>query len=187
MPSFKNIYCEDTGETAKTYNDYLQTKHWKSLREKVIQQYGGECQRCHDIVGESGNVHHKTYKRIGHERISDLTLYCSKCHGVTHNRRAADHNLCAQINIIVQQMDNKDREKVLEYAQKISDISGAEIGKREKAKSLPTKYYAIRQGKKSNVIVNTWREAKKLIEHVSGAQYQKFSNAEDAQVYLSAK
>lgn len=122
MASFKNIYCKDTGEKVKTYTDYLRTDHWKNLRKQIIEKYGGECQRCHDIVGESGNVHHKTYKRLGHERLTDLTLYCNKCHKILHNKRISDKSITAKLIFTVQQMDYADKEKVLQYAEHIAGL-----------------------------------------------------------------
>ena len=187
MPSFKNIYCEDTGESAKDYEAYLQTRHWRALRQKIIQRYGGECQRCHDIVGEAGHVHHKTYKRLGREKIDDLTLYCNKCHKTIHKARVSDRDICAQITALTHQMNSTDRKKVLEYAEKIfGPCDGTPISN-SKAKAHPTKYYAVRKGRKSNVIVNTWSKARRLVEHVSGAQYHSFSTLQEARAYLAGK
>jgi hypothetical protein len=63
------------------YRQYLQSEGWKKKRLEAISYYGQKCNRC----GEFGNdVHHKTYKRIGDELLSDLEVLCRECHQVHH-------------------------------------------------------------------------------------------------------
>lgn len=70
------------------YNRYLQSPHWKSLRRKKqrIQRY---CQCCGDR--EDLQRHHKTYARLGHEKLSDIQVLCGEnnrnCHYVWHERQ----------------------------------------------------------------------------------------------------
>jgi 5-methylcytosine-specific restriction endonuclease McrA len=69
---------------------YLQSKHWKKIRrDKILQERGvcAYCGECHVMYG--GNlhfvdVHHLTYRRIWHERLSDLKLLCRPCHKKEH-------------------------------------------------------------------------------------------------------
>ena len=85
---FKNIYCKDTGEIAKDYTSYLQTKHWKQLRSQVYENYNHECVRCHDIIPITyANIHHRKYKNIGKENPQDLILYCNRCHTIIHKKK----------------------------------------------------------------------------------------------------
>ena len=73
------------------YRDYVRyNSNWKSLRRKVHHKYK-ICQSC----GSDKNldVHHKTYKRVGHERLSDLKLYCRTCHYWEHNREKGFWNI----------------------------------------------------------------------------------------------
>ena len=82
------ITSDDTGETSRSYSAYLQTKHWKAMKEKVYEEYGGICGVCGELVPkEFSNVHHRTYKRIGNEKMSDLILLCKSCHGKLHKRK----------------------------------------------------------------------------------------------------
>lgn len=77
----KKIVCKDTKEEVFGYNDYLQTKHWKQLSNKILER-DKCCQRCgceNDLV-----VHHKSYKNLGHEPMSQLIVYCNRCHLIIH-------------------------------------------------------------------------------------------------------
>ena len=44
--SAKKIVCKDTNEIARTYKDYLQTKHWQDLRYKIAKLYNFTCNDC---------------------------------------------------------------------------------------------------------------------------------------------
>lgn len=60
-----------------TYSKYLSSKEWKRKRERVLKRDNG-CKLC----GSKSDceVHHRTYKDVGDEDLSDLTTLCSKCH-----------------------------------------------------------------------------------------------------------
>ena len=79
---FINIVCS-TGEIALDYDDYLYTKHWLQLRERIFALRKQTCERCHRKIAVY-QVHHKTYERIGHEHDGDLQLLCVKCHERVH-------------------------------------------------------------------------------------------------------
>lgn len=79
----KKVFCKDTNETFTNYKEYLQSKHWKNLKKryknsKLIQK----CYICDS--NKNINIHHKTYKRIGNERLNDLIPLCKECHYLTH-------------------------------------------------------------------------------------------------------
>lgn len=81
------IICGDTQEVCKNYQEYLKSKHWKLLRDrfKASKLYkGGICKLCG--YNNDVNIHHKSYKRIGHERLNDLLVLCQSCHNQLHNR-----------------------------------------------------------------------------------------------------
>lgn len=67
-----------------TYDQYLQSEHWKQLKDKFylskLCKY--ECYACGST--KELNLHHKTYKRIGHEKLNDLVLLCEDCHKKAH-------------------------------------------------------------------------------------------------------
>ena len=74
----------------ETYEAYLDSDGWRRLRAKVIERAGGpiegKCERCEREVEEFGHfeVHHRTYRRLGHEWMSDLEALCPACHREVH-------------------------------------------------------------------------------------------------------
>lgn len=67
------------------YDLYLRTEHWKRTRTLAIDRYGASCVLCGS--GGQVNVHHRTYERIGAERLDDLIVLCSECHSHYHSDR----------------------------------------------------------------------------------------------------
>lgn len=68
-----------------TYAEYLASGHWKSLRERFWASRLHR--RCCYACGASAvplEVHHKSYRRIGNEKLADLCLLCRGRHGETH-------------------------------------------------------------------------------------------------------
>ena len=74
-----------------SYNEYLRSDHWKDVKRRyfsskiVPKDENGRfccfaCQRSDTLL----NVHHKTYKRLGKERLHDLVLLCEECHVKAH-------------------------------------------------------------------------------------------------------
>jgi hypothetical protein len=67
-----------------SYQEYLLSPTWKTLREKAIIRARGRCQLCNHH--ETLNVHHRKYpKEWGKEPLSDLTVLCEKCHNNFHD------------------------------------------------------------------------------------------------------
>lgn len=63
---------------------YLKSSHWQELRKTALERAGYKCQVC----GKNNirlNVHHNTYKNIGHEDITDLCVLCEVCHEIFYN------------------------------------------------------------------------------------------------------
>ncbi len=75
----------------KTYNEYLLSKEWKRLRNIKLNQVGYRCQICNKKDVEL-HVHHRTYARIFHESLMDLTVLCKGCHS-TYHQIIYDNNL----------------------------------------------------------------------------------------------
>jgi hypothetical protein len=72
---------------ALPYKEYLQTPHWKHLREDKVRAAGHRCQLC-NRGSVTFNVHHRTYERLGEELDEDLTVLCSDCHNTFHEHRS---------------------------------------------------------------------------------------------------
>jgi len=68
-----------------TYQEYLSSAHWQDVRKRYYASKlnGGGCWAC-GRKDKPLNLHHKTYKRIGNERLNDLILLCRDCHKETH-------------------------------------------------------------------------------------------------------
>jgi hypothetical protein len=67
------------------YTRYIGGPGWRAVREKAIAARGCRCESC----GRAGpiQVHHRTYERLGHERIDDLVILCKFCHEKVHRAR----------------------------------------------------------------------------------------------------
>lgn len=61
------------------YNAYLQTDHWKEVRDKALEYAEFACQLCNESDMKL-NVHHRTYKNLGNEKPCDVTVLCEECH-----------------------------------------------------------------------------------------------------------
>lgn len=61
-----------------SYKEYLKSKEWKKLRRKVLARANRTCELCK--MKKATQVHHKTYKRIFNERLTDLVAVCGICH-----------------------------------------------------------------------------------------------------------
>lgn len=77
------ITC-DTGEEVGTYSEYLNTAHWRSVRERAFEYWGKSCASCNK-TGVRLDMHHLTYVRVGRENIyMDLCPLCRDCHISEH-------------------------------------------------------------------------------------------------------
>lgn len=68
---------------------YMRTAKWKKLRKAKLDQTRGQCEKCGSWTGRK-DVHHKTYDRLGHERLDDLIVLCTRCHEIEDERRGAE-------------------------------------------------------------------------------------------------
>ena len=64
------------------YELYLRSPLWRLRRRLWIIRAGGRCQDCRRWRRPL-TIHHLTYRRLGHERRSDVHVLCWPCH---HNR-----------------------------------------------------------------------------------------------------
>ncbi len=64
------------------YQYYLNSPQWGAKRLKVLRRDKFVCQKCK--TQRATQVHHKTYKRIFRERLTDLMSVCAECHRKIH-------------------------------------------------------------------------------------------------------
>jgi len=84
----KTITCFDTKEVCKTYQEYLQSKHWKNKKKEYYNKNKRKCTKCGSE--KDLHLHHKTYQRVGNELLKDLTCLCANCHSEEHKRLNAN-------------------------------------------------------------------------------------------------
>jgi len=74
---------------------YLFSPHWRKFRETALntqkERLGRNiCERCPVDSNEKAagdlHVHHRTYERLGEERIEDMEILCRGCHDKVHLR-----------------------------------------------------------------------------------------------------
>ena len=63
------------------YSEYLQTKHWKHVRESALKRQP-YCALCGSK--DRLQVHHNNYDRLWKEDHEDVVVLCWKCHKHHH-------------------------------------------------------------------------------------------------------
>lgn len=68
---------------SEEYERYIQSTAWRRRREAYFRFLGKrECESCGTT--RRLHVHHRTYKRMGHELDQDLNALCEACHDRVH-------------------------------------------------------------------------------------------------------
>lgn len=82
----------------KTYRDYLLSDHWKDVKQRFFKskliskdKQGNFCCEGCEAINVMLYVHHKTYKRLGKEKLMDLVLLCKECHHKAHTLYKTEH------------------------------------------------------------------------------------------------
>ncbi len=65
-----------------TYREYINSTEWFVLRRVKLDQAEHRCQLCN--AAGTLHVHHRTYERLGQEKLTDLVVLCEKCHERFH-------------------------------------------------------------------------------------------------------
>lgn len=75
-----------------TYAAYLASPHWADLRQRYLASglWKGRCQGCLRRL-TAPQLHHRTYKRLGHEWLLDLRAVCEPCHAAIHSAERQPH------------------------------------------------------------------------------------------------
>src|SRR5438105_3979974 len=72
------------------YETYLQSEHWAAFSQsikhdrKVCESCKIDDYKAYQKYRQSLNVHHKTYRNLGHEQPGDVELLCYRCHMDKH-------------------------------------------------------------------------------------------------------
>lgn len=73
------------------YSVYLQSQHWQQVKARYWKNHTRSCQVCGSV--RFIELHHKTYRNLGHERNADPTTLCSTCHAGVHDLWKHSSNL----------------------------------------------------------------------------------------------
>ena len=76
----------DPNNDLGTYDAYKSSPAWQRKRNAVKQRDGGQC-----VCGAPATeMHHKTYKNLGKEPLSELVMLCNACHNRLHPAEPGD-------------------------------------------------------------------------------------------------
>ena len=124
------IICKN-GNIYYSYHKYLQSNHWKKKRQDFLESklYKNGCEICNST--KKINIHHKTYKRIGNEKLNDLTALCEECHLKLHEElKENPENLWKTYKRMRKQFQRKNKKNKKNIKEKIK------VPERLKNKSL---------------------------------------------------
>ena len=71
------------------YNEYLQSRQWHTIRQRVLDRDAETCQAC--LKNKAAHVHHLTYdlyNRLGKSAAFELVAICRTCHEQIHPHMA---------------------------------------------------------------------------------------------------
>jgi hypothetical protein len=71
---------------SKRYYAYIKSWEWTELRKEYEEATTDHTCYCCKRSDVSLSLHHKTYKRLFKEHLTDLCLVCSRCHFMIHKR-----------------------------------------------------------------------------------------------------
>lgn len=92
----RKIKCGLVKFDYQSYSGYLQSEHWRSVRRRYWASDLGAAKRCAGC--QRGDVrlslHHRSYKHLGDERLTDLIQVCDDCHLYIHQtlKRVTERN-----------------------------------------------------------------------------------------------
>jgi len=66
------------------YAAYLQSDHWKDIRQRALVRDRFLCQGC--LRDKATEVHHLTYAHRGDELLFELISLCDPCHERAHSK-----------------------------------------------------------------------------------------------------
>ena len=69
------------------YKEYLKSDEWQQKRIDKARQMNYTCEICGKVVVFGFHIHHKTYKHIFNEPLSDLQFLCEECHEKKHKEK----------------------------------------------------------------------------------------------------
>lgn len=74
----------EEGQEHISYESYIQSEDWKRKRQERLDFAMYCCELCSSP--NEIEVHHRTYKNLGDERLNDMIVLCKICHSIFHRR-----------------------------------------------------------------------------------------------------
>jgi len=69
------------------YALYIKSAEWRKKREAKLKSVGKRCENIRCRSEFNLECHHKTYVRLGREKLRDLQILCTVCHMEDHDQR----------------------------------------------------------------------------------------------------
>lgn len=93
----------------KDYHSYLQSDDWRELKKRYLSsKLPKSCYGCFKPYGTYRvEFHHRTYKRLGCERLLDIVPVCRSCHEKMHNEHSLGRTLWDSTNKIARRARKK--------------------------------------------------------------------------------
>ncbi|MFA5014813.1 MAG: HNH endonuclease signature motif containing protein [Actinomycetota bacterium] len=141
----------------KSYEEYLKSDIWKTNRDRFLNTIENKC--CVVCLSTIKiNVHHRTYKNLGDEKINDLVILCQSCHRKFHAKKIKKKK--NNIHLLKTKSDRKLNKKINRTLQSFCSSVASSIWK----------YYGIKVGEHTD-------EYKKIIFNYfmkDGITYSKY-------------
>lgn len=74
------------------YRRYLKSPQWHKKRLALAFKVNFTCERCGQYNRSSFEAHHKTYKNVFKEPLSDLMFLCGDCHKIIEINKRIKRN-----------------------------------------------------------------------------------------------
>lgn len=86
-----SVLTNRLNELGMTYREYLASDHWADVRSRFYRDNAKECKICRTTADI--HLHHRTYKNLGRERMSDLVPLCGVHHDELHRKAKNLHGI----------------------------------------------------------------------------------------------
>tara|TARA_R100000734_G_C3319120_1_gene114332 strand:+ start:6665 stop:7234 length:570 start_codon:yes stop_codon:yes gene_type:complete len=85
---FNLYFCKNLDlDNKQNHKNYVKSFIWRNKRKYLLKKRGIKCEDCGYIPNDSKylHIHHRTYRRWGHEHQRDLKILCENCHNIIHD------------------------------------------------------------------------------------------------------
>lgn len=104
------------------YHTYMKSEAWQETRKRFWRSKLPKVCYCCEISGVPLDLHHRSYKSFGNEKLMHLVLVCRPCHDEIHETQVReDLNLWAATKLIRKRCRRRERKRA---AQKVVLLDG---------------------------------------------------------------